>query len=108
MGFGAIGAFVGKAAGRIIHAASGDQKLKCARCKKITEHASRSNVDSINEDTSLDMIGKITLSAAALTHDFTPGIPLVIGNLYICCDCGLESHHGGVFSGALNERNRGV
>jgi hypothetical protein len=100
-----FGNLFGKAAGRIIHAANADRKLKCPRCKKITHHTSYSNVDYVNDDESLDGFGKVALSAAMLTHDFTPGMPLIFGNLYMCCECEQVHHRGGVLSEAINKKN---
>jgi hypothetical protein len=98
-----FGAFLGKVAGKVVHAANSDRKLKCDGCNKITGHISISYADAFKAADDHD--DNVWRDVFGVTMDFIPASgPLGLGNPYACCDCKKIRFEGGILS---NDANKG-
>ncbi len=97
-----FGAFFGKIAGKVVHAANSDRKLKCYGCNKITNHISISYADAFKA--AYDHDDNVFRDACGVVMDFLPlSGPLVAGNPYACSDCKKIRVEGGILSNDTNK-----
>jgi hypothetical protein len=92
-----IGSFLSKVSGKIMNVANSDRKLKCESCDAITEHASISYAELTKQCDS------IMADIQGINGDLTLGMPLVIGNPYVCVKCKKVRLEGGVLSNKFNK-----
>lgn len=97
-----FGSFFGKIAGRAVHAANSDRKLKCYGCNKITNHISISYADAFKAANGADE--NVFRDAFGVLLDFLPlSGPLFTGSPYACCDCNKIRVEGGIMSNDMNK-----
>ena len=99
-----FGTFFGKIAGKVVHAANSDRKLKCYGCDKITSHISISYADVFRSQNGADNVWS---DALGVTYDLIPvmGPIATFGNPYACNDCKRIRFEGGILSNSLNKSN---
>ncbi len=93
-----LGLLLGKISGKLINAANVDRKLRCASCKKITEHAALSYSKIIGKDASV-WANISTISCDIMQVYLT----LFQGNHYACIECSRIQFEGGIFSNHYNQ-----
>ena len=96
-----FGSFFGKIAGRVVHAANSDRKLKCYKCNEITNHISISYADAFKAANGDENVFR---DACGVLMDFLPlSGPLIAGNPYACCACNKIRVEGGIMSNDTNK-----
>ncbi len=76
-----------------------EKKLYCKRCSAYTNHVSVSYSAGITDSESHSLIQK----AIFRLLDFSPGGPLITGNLFACTVCETIRLDGGITSDVINQ-----